>query len=326
MQTIRTLRNTALALLLAMPAMPSLAQSGPYPAKAIRLMVGYQPGGGTDLTARLVGERLSSALGQPVVVENRPGAGSNIAGDLVAKSAPDGYTLFASAGAMSTNPTLYANMPFDPVKDFAPVIALSLLPNVIVVSDAFPARNLQELVAYAKANPDKTACASSSTGSTGHLSCEFFNLQTGTKILHVPFKGSAGAVAAVVGGQVPVLFDQIPSPLPHIKSGRLRAIALTGPKRNANLPDVPTTDEAGLPGFYANTWVAVFAPKDTPAAIVARLNAEMNKVLQSAEVEQKFNAMGMETIGGTPDRLAQILASDTAKWAQVIKAAGIKAQ
>ncbi len=325
MRTIRTLRNAALALLLALPAAQALAQAA-YPAKALRFIVGYQPGGGTDLTARLVGERLSTALGQPVVVENRPGAGSNIAGDLVAKSAPDGYTRFVSAGAMSTNPTLYANMPFDPAKDFAPVIALTLLPNVIVVGDAFPARNLQELIAYAKANPDKTACASSSTGSTGHLSCEFFNLQTGTKILHVPFKGSSGAVAAVVGGQVPVLFDQIPSPLPHIRSGRLRAIALTGPKRNANLPDVPTTDEAGLPGFHANTWVAVFAPKDTPAAIVARLNAEMNKVLQGGDVEQKFNAMGMETIGGAPERLAQILASDTAKWAQVIKAAGIKAQ
>ena len=325
MPIIRTLRDAALALLLALPAVHAVAQAA-YPAKAIRFIVGYQPGGGTDLTARLVGERLSTALGQPVVVENRPGAGGNIAGDLVAKSAPDGYTLFVSAGAMSTNPTLYANMPFDPAKDFAPVIALTLLPNVIVVGDAFPARNLQELIAYARANPDKTACASSSTGSTGHLSCEFFNLQTGTKILHVPFKGSSGAVAAVVGGQVPVLFDQIPSPLPHIKSGRLRAIALTGPKRNANLPDVPTTDEAGLPGFHANTWVAVFAPKDTPAAIVARLNAEMNKVLQGGDVEQKFNAMGMETIGGAPERLAQILASDTAKWAQVIKAAGIKAQ
>ncbi len=325
MRTIRTLRNAALALLLALPAAQALAQAA-YPAKALRFIVGYQPGGGTDLTARLVGERLSTALGQPVVVENRPGAGSNIAGDLVSKSAPDGYTRVVSAGAMSTNPTLYANMPFDPAKDFAPVIALTLLPNVIVVGDAFPARNLQELIAYAKANPDKTACASSSTGSTGHLSCEFFNLQTGTKILHVPFKGSSGAVAAVVGGQVPVLFDQIPSPLPHIRSGRLRAIALTGPKRNANLPDGPTTDEAGLPGFHANTWVAVFAPKDTPAAIVARLNAEMNKVLQGGDVEQKFNAMGMETIGGAPERLAQILASDTAKWAQVIKAAGIKAQ
>lgn len=325
MNGFRRLLHVVPLLLLAAAAVPAAAQ-GSYPAKPVRFIVGYQPGGGTDLTARLVAERLSPLLGQPIVVENRPGAGSNIAGEQVARAAPDGYTLFVSSGAMSTNPTLYANMPFDPVKDFAPVIALSLLPNVIVVSAAFPPRNIQELIAFAKANPENTSCASSSMGSTGHLSCEFFNLQAGTKILHVPFKGSSGAVAALVGGQVPLLFDQIPAPLPHIKSGRLRAIALTGSKRNANLPDVPTTDESGMPGFHANTWVSVFAPKDTPAAIIARLNADTDRVLQATEVQQQFNAMGMETIGGPPDRLAQMLASDTAKWARVIKAANITAQ
>ena len=163
-------------------------------------------------------------------------------------------------------------------------------------------------------------------GSTGHLSCEYFNLQAGTKILHVAFKGSAPAVAAVLGGQVPVLFDQIPAPLPHIKSGKMRAIALTGPKRNANLPDVPTTDESGLPGFYANTWVAIFAPKGTPAPVVARLNAEADRIVQSTEVQEKFKGMGMESIGGPPERLAEILASDTAKWAKVVKLANITMQ
>ena len=297
-----------------------------YPSKAVRFMVGYPPGGGTDLTARIVAERLSPAIGQPVVVENRPGAGSNIAGELVARAAPDGYTLFVSAGAMATNPSLYASMPFDPVKDFAPVIGLSLLPNVIVVNASVPARTLRELIDYAKANPEKVSCASSSTGSTGHLSCEYFNLQAGTKILHVPFKGSSGAVAGVLGGQVPILFDQIPAPLPHIRAGKMRAIALTGPKRNANLPDVPTSDEAGLPGFHTNTWVAVFAPRATPASVIARLNTEIDRILQSADVQEKFNGMGMESIGGPPERLAQMLASDTAKWAQVIKAAGIVPQ
>lgn len=326
MKNFRTLFRVALLLLLAAPAMPVAAQSAPYPSKPVRFIVGYPPGGGTDVTARIVAEKLSPVLGQPIVVENRPGAGSNIAGELVAKSAPDGYTLFVSAGSMSTNPSLYANMPFDPVKDFAPVIGLSLLPNVIVVNASLPVTNIQELIAYAKANPDKTSCASSSMGSTGHLSCELFNLQAGTTILHVPFKGSSGAVAAVAGGQVPVLFDQIPAPLPHVKSGRLRAIALTGPKRNANLPDVPTTDESGLPGFYANTWVSVFAPKGTPATIVARLNADIDKILQAADVQQQFSVMGMETIGGPPERLAQMLASDTAKWARVIKAANITVQ
>ncbi len=302
------------------------AGAQPYPSKAVRFMVGYPPGGGTDLTARIVAERLSPALGQPVVVENRPGAGSNIAGELVARAAPDGYTVFVSAGAMATNPSLYANMPFDPMKDFAPVIGLTLLPNVIVVNASVPARTLRELIDYAKANPDKASCASSSTGSTGHLSCEYFNLQAGTKILHVPFKGSSGAVAGVLGGQVPILFDQIPAPLPHIRAGKMRALALTGPKRNANLPDVPTSDEAGLPGFHTNTWVSVFAPRATPAAIVARLNTEIDRILQSPDVQEKFNGMGMEAIGGPPERLAQMLAADTAKWAQVIKAAGITPQ
>ena len=311
---------------LALGTLAALAAAQGYPAKPVRLMVGYPPGGGTDLTARLVAERLSPALGQPVVVENRPGAGSNIAGEQVARAAADGYTLFASAGAMATNPTLYANMPFDPMKDFAPVIGLSLLPNVIVVHAAVPARTLRELIDYAKASPEKVSCASSSTGSTGHLSCEYFNLQTGTKILHVPFKGSAGAVTGVLGGQVPILFDQIPAPLPHIRAGKLRAIALTGPKRNANLPEVPTSDEAGLPGFHTHTWVAVFAPRATPAAVIARLNAEVDRILQSADVQEKFNGMGMEPIGGPPERLAQMLAADTAKWARVIKAANISLQ
>jgi len=321
---IRMLGGAALLALFTLQAMPAAAQPAAWPAKPIRMIVGYQPGGGTDLTARLVADRLSPALGQPIVVENRPGAGSNIAGELVAKAAPDGYTLFASAGAMATNPGLYPNMGFDPIKDFAPVIGLSLLPNVIVVNAALPVNNIPELIAYAKANPATAACASSSVGSTGHLSCELFNLQAGTRLLHVPYKGSAGAVAAVLAGQVPVLFDQIPAPLPHIKSGKMRAIALTGPKRNPNLPDVQTTDESGLPGFYANTWVAVFAPAGTPAAVVARLNTEIDRILQAAEVQQRLNAMGMEAIGGTPGNLSQLLAADTAKWARVIKAAGVK--
>jgi len=325
MNRIRKLTRFALLSLLALQATPAASQpAAAWPSKPIRLIVGYSPGGGTDLTARLVAERLSPVLGQPIIVENRAGAGSNIAGELVAKAAPDGYTLFASAGAMSTNPGLYPKMAFDPIRDFAPVIGLALLPNVIVVNAALPVNNIQELIAYAKANPGTAACASSSVGSTGHLSCELFNLQAGTQLLHVPYKGSAGAVAAVLAGQVPVLFDQIPAPLPHIKSSRMRAIALTGPKRNANLPDVQTSDESGLPGFYANTWVAVFAPAATSPAIVARLNSEIDRILQGADMRQRFEAMGMEAIGGSPESLAQLLASDTAKWARVIKAANVK--
>lgn len=326
MKQIKQLYGVALALLIAAQAGPVAAQTAEYPSKAVRFIVGYQPGGGTDLTARLVAERLAAALGQAVVVENRPGAGSNIAGDLVAKSPPDGYTLFASSGALSTNPSLYGNMPFDPLKDLAPVIGMTLLPNIIVVNAAMPVRNVGELIAYAKANPGKTACASSSPGSTGHLSCEMFNLQARTSILHVPYKGSSGAIAAVLSGEVPVTFDQIPTPLPHIKSGRLRAIALTGPKRNPNLADVPTTDESGMPGFYANTWVALFAPAGTPGNVIAKLNTEIDKILRTDDIRSRVGAMGMEPIGGPPEQLQQMLATDTAKWAKVIKSVGIKMQ
>lgn len=311
-------------LLFALLAAPVAAQT--YPARPVHFVVGYSPGGGTDLTARLVAERLAPRLSQPVVVENRPGAGSNIAGAAVAKSAPDGHTLFVAAGGIAINASLYANMNYDPVKELKPVVALTILPNVLLVNANLPAKSIAELVAHAKANPDKTACASSSIGSTGHLSCELFNQRVGTRILHVPYKGSADAIAALLSGQVQVVFDQIPTALPHIKSGRLRAIALTGSKRNDNLPGVPTSDEAGLPGFYANTWVALFAPAGTPQAAVRRLNDEAGKVLAQADVRERLNAMGMEVAGGSPDELRDMLAGDIAKWAKVIKQAGIEAR
>ena len=326
MKAIQRLCGVTLALFLALQTGMVAAQGTTYPTKPVRFLVGYAPGGGTDITARLIAERLAPALGQPVVVENRPGAGSNIAGDMVVKSPPDGYTLFVSSGALSTNPNLYTNMTFDPLKDLAPVIALTLLPNVIVVNADLPVKNVKELIAYAKANPSKTSCASSSAGSTGHLSCEMFNLQAGTTILHVPYKGSSAAIAAVLSGQPQLTFDQIPATLPHIKSGRLRAIALTGLKRNSNLPDVPTTDESGMPGFHANTWVSLFAPAGTPAAVVARLNGEIQKILQTDEFRARVTAMGMEPLGGSPESLRAMLATDTAKWAKVIKAANISPQ
>lgn len=315
------LTRSICALTMALFAAGAAAQS--YPDRPVRVIVGYSPGGGTDLTARLVAERLAPRLGQPVVVENRPGAGSNIAGAFVAKSAPDGYTLFAAAGGIAVNATLYSNMNYDPVKDLAPVAALTILPNVLVTNAQLPVKTLGDLIAYAKANPSNTACASSSVGSTGHLSCELFNQRAGTRILHVPYKGSADAIAALLAGQVQVVFDQIPTPLPHIKSGRLRAVVLTGPNRNGNLPDVPMVDEAGLPGFYANTWVALFAPAGTPAAVVERLNREAVAVLAQGDVRDRFSAMGMEAAGGSPGRLGEMLATDIAKWAKVIKDAKI---
>lgn len=308
-------------LLFTLVVAPATAQT--YPARPVHFIVGYSPGGGTDLTARLIAERLAPRLGQPVVVENRPGAGSNIAGAVVAKSAADGYTFFAAAGGIAINASLYENMSYDPVKDLRPVIALVILPNVLLVNANVPVKTMSELVAYAKAYPNKTACGSSSIGSTGHLSCELFNQRTGTTILHVPYKGSADAISALLSGQVQVVFDQIPTPLPHIKSGRLRAVALTGKNRNDNLPGVPTSDEAGLPGFYANTWVALFAPAATPQSVVSRLNREIEAVLKLPDLRARLSAMGMETAGGSPDQLREMLASDIAKWAKVIKDAKI---
>lgn len=315
------LRNTLCGLALAMIVAPAMAQT--YPSRSVHFVVGYSPGGGTDLTARIVAKDLAPLLGQAVVVENRPGAGSNIAGAMVAKSKPDGYSLFVAAGGIAVNATLYAEMNYNPVKDLAPVIGLTILPNVMLVNASLPVKNLSDFIAYAKAHPNATACGSSSVGSTGHLSCELFNQRTGTKILHVPYKGSSGAITALLAGQVQVVFDQIPTPLPHIKAGRLRALVLTGKNRNANLPDVPTSDEAGLPGFYANTWVALFAPAGTPQSVIHRLNVETEKVLNEPQVRAQFASMGMEVAGGSPDALRAMLKSDIAKWAKVIKEAKI---
>jgi len=296
----------------------------PFPAKPVHIVVGYAPGGGTDLTARLVAEKLRPILGQSVVVENRPGAGGDIAGAAVSRAHADGYTLFAAAGGMAINATLSSSMNYDPLKDLAPIATLTILPNVLLVNASFPAKSLEELIAYAKANPKSVACGSSSTGSTGHLSCELLNQRTGTSILHVPYKGSSEAIAALLAGQVQVVFDQIPAALAHTKSGRLRAIALTGPNRNDNLPDVPTVDEAGLKGFYANTWVALFAPAGTPADVIQRLNQAVNAVLQQPEVRERFASMGMEAGGGSPEQLRAMLEADISKWRKAIEAANLK--
>jgi len=296
----------------------------PFPAKPVHIVVGYAPGGGTDLTARLVAEKLRPILAQSVVVENRPGAGGDIAGAAVSRAPADGYTLFAAAGGMAINATLSSSMNYDPLKDLAPIATLTILPNVLLVNASFPAKSLEELIAYAKANPKSVACGSSSTGSTGHLSCELLNQRTGTSILHVPYKGSSEAIAALLAGQVQVVFDQIPAALAHTKSGRLRAIALTGPNRNDNLPDVPTVDEAGLKGFYANTWVALFAPASTPADVIQRLNQAVNAVLQQPEVRERFASMGMEAGGGSPEQLRAMLEADISKWRKAIEAANLK--
>jgi tripartite-type tricarboxylate transporter receptor subunit TctC len=302
----------------------ALAQgAASYPAKPIRLVVPFPAGGTTDILARAVAQKLSEAWGQQVIVDNRPGAGGNIGSDLVAKSAPDGYTLLmGTVGTHAINPSLYAKMPYDHVKDFAPVILVAGVPNVLVVNPSLPVHSVQELIAYAKANPGKLNFASSGNGTSIHLSGELFKTMTGVQMTHIPYKGSAPALTDLVGGQVELMFDNLPSSLPFIKAGRLRALAVTSGTRAAALPDLPTLAESGLAGFEASSWFGVLAPAGTPRDIVAKLNGAIATWLASPEAREKLSSQGAIAAGGTPDAFARHIAAETVKWAKVVKASG----
>ncbi|MFI4888155.1 MAG: Bug family tripartite tricarboxylate transporter substrate binding protein [Burkholderiales bacterium] len=312
----------AIAMLTVAPL--ALAQgAASYPAKPIRLVVPFPAGGTTDILARAVAQKLSEAWGQQVIVDNRPGAGGNIGSDLVAKSAPDGYTLLmGTVGTHAINPSLYAKMPYDHVKDFAPVILVAGVPNVLVVNPSLPVHSVQELIAYAKANPGKLNFASSGNGTSIHLSGELFKTMTGVQMTHIPYKGSAPALTDLVGGQVQLMFDNLPSSLPFIKAGRLRALAVTSGTRAAALPDLPTLAESGLAGFEASSWFGVLAPAGTPRDIVAKLNGAIATWLASPEAREKLSSQGAIAAGGTPDAFARHIAAETVKWAKVVKASG----
>jgi len=302
------------------------AQTPPnYPVKPIRMVVPFPPGGATDIMARGVAQRLTEVWGQPVVVDNRPGAGGNIGSELVAKAAPDGYTLeMGTVGTHAINPSLYSKMPYDHVKDFVPVILVAGVPNVLVVNPSVPANSMQELIAYAKANPDKLNFASSGSGTSIHLSGELFKVMAGVQMRHVPYKGSAPALQDLLGGQVQLMFDNLPPSLPQIKAGKLRALAVTTAVRAPALPDVPTIAESGLPGFEASSWFGVLAPAGTPPAIVTKLNAEIAKWLATPEAKEKMLAVGASIAGGTPEDFARHIATETAKWAKVVQESGAK--
>jgi tripartite-type tricarboxylate transporter receptor subunit TctC len=262
-----------------------------------------------------------------VVVDNRPGAGGNIGSDIVAKSAPDGYTLLmGTVGTHAINASLYPSMPYDHIKDFAPVILVAAVPNVMVVHPSVPATTVKEFIAYAKANPGKVNFASSGNGTSIHLSGELFKVMAGVQMTHVPYKGSAPAISDLMGGQVQVMFDNLPPSLPHIKAGKLRALAVTSAKRAPALPELPTIAEAGLPGFEASSWFGVLAPAGTPPAIIGRLNAEIAKWLATAEAKDKLLALGADAAGGTPEDFAAHIRAETAKWAKVVKDSGAKAE
>jgi len=294
-----------------------------FPNRPLRLVVTVPPGGAADFIARLVGGKISESLGQPVVVENRGGAGGTIAADAVAKAAPDGYTLLQnSITTHGVGPHLYSKLPYDPVRDFTPVSGLALLPLVMAVNAELPARNVQELIAYSKANA--LNFASSGNGSAPHMAGELFKSETGAPITHVPYKGSGPAVADLVGGRVQIMFDAAPSLIAHVRSGKLRVLAAASPQRNPLLPGVPTFAGFGYPKVSVSLWYGLLAPAGTPQPVIERLNREVVKALESPDVREKLHAQGAEPMPGTPQAFASFMREEMARWAPVVKQAGVK--
>jgi len=320
---MRILRRAALGALALLLAGGAWAQ--PYPTKSIRLVVPFPAAGTTDILAREVAQRLSVSFGQSVVVDNRPGAAGNIGSDMVAKSAPDGYTLLmGTVGTHAINPSLYAKMPYNHVKDFVPIVLVAGVPNVLEVTPSLPVNSVADLIKLAKEKPGQLNFASSGSGTSIHLSGELFKTMTGVDMMHVPYKGSAPALTDLMGGQVQLMFDNLPSSLAQIKAGKLRAIAVTSAQRSPALPNIPTIAESGLPGFEASSWFGLLAPAGTPPAIVARVNADVNEWLQTAEAKEKLLAQGAIPAGGTPEQFAAHIRVETEKWDKVVKASGAK--
>jgi tripartite-type tricarboxylate transporter receptor subunit TctC len=294
-----------------------------YPTKTIRFIVPYPPGGASDVTARILGQKLMEAYGQPVVIENRAGANGNIALAEVAKSAPDGYTIvMGNVGPNAINAGLYKSLPFDPIKSFTPVTLTSTVPIVLLVNPALPVKDAKELIAYIKANPGKTSFASGGNGSATHLTAEMFKSMAGLDTLHVPYKGDASAMAGLMGGDVTMTFATIIAAMPQIKSGRVKVIGIAAKARAASLPDVPTISSSGLPGFESTSWGGVLAPAGTPPAIVASLQAEFSRILRMPDVKEKIGALGAEVVGSSSAEFADYLKAEIVKWSAVIKTAG----
>lgn len=294
-----------------------------WPAKPITLIVPFPAGGTTDVLARALGERLQTALGQPVIIESKPGAGATLGADLVAKAKPDGYTLLVGAVHHTIASSVYKKLPYDFQKDFAPITEIALVPNVLVVNASTPARNVAELVALIKAQPGKHNYGSNGNGTAQHLIGTQFQNLTGTEIQHVPYKGSGPLATDLLGGQISMSFDTVTPVLPHIKAGKLRALAVTTARRSGALPDVPTLDEAGLKGFDIGTWFGVLAPSATPKDVVARLNAEMVKIIKSQEFGKRMAEIGAEPIGNTSEQMAQQIKVETDKFARLVKEAKV---
>ena len=304
---------------------PSQVLAQAYPTKPVRLVVPFPPGGSTDIVARIVAQKLGDRIGQPLVVENRGGAGGTIGTDAVAKAAPDGYTLgFASTSTHAVAPAVYAKLGYDPIKDFAPISLVAVTPYLLVVNPKVDVKSLKEFVAYVKPRPGKFNYASAGTGSTTHLAMEMLKSAAGLFILHIPYNGNGPAGTAVIAGDVEFLFGSLPALLPHAKSGRVRPIAVGTPKRSPSLPDVPTVAESGFPGFDASLWLAVMAPAGTPAAVVSRLNKEIVAVVRSPDAADALSKAGAEPVTSTPAELTKMVRDGVQKYAAAVKRAGVK--
>jgi tripartite-type tricarboxylate transporter receptor subunit TctC len=315
----------ALSALAVAPLAP--AQSTAYPSKTIRIIVPFAVGGIADSFARLIGQKLAETWGQPVVIENRTGAGGNIGADLVAKAAPDGYTLLMSnIGTHAVNVHLMKSIPFDPVKDFVPIAHVLDAEGLLVVHPDVKATSVADVIALAKAQPGKLTYASGGTGTTSHLAGEMFKSMAKVDIVHVPYKGNSPAITDLVGGQTTMAFATMPTVMPMVKAGRLRALAVIGPTRAVALPDVPTVAESGVPGFEVSNWIGLFAPRGTPADIVARVNAEVQKIMRSPEVVKRLESEGAKFMPTTPEQFAEFQRAELAKWGKAIREAGIKAE
>lgn len=311
------------AVLLA--ALPAVAQN--YPARPIRIIVAYTPAGTTDILARAIGQKMSERWGQPVIVENRPGAAGNIGTELAAKATPDGYTLImGTAGTHGINVSLYKKLNWHSLRDFAPVSLVAMVPNIMVVNNSLPIKSVKELIAYAKANPGKLSYGSPGNGSTAHLSMELFKSMTGTNLVHIPYKGSAGVLADVMGGQIAVTIDNMPVYLPQVKAGKIRALAVSPAKRSSAAAEIPTIAESGVPGYDSGAWFGLLAPAGTPGAIVDKLSDETARILKLPDVSKRISELGAEPVGSTPAQFTALIKEEIAKWAKVIKDANVELQ
>lgn len=321
---LRALAAAALAALSFTTPLAVHAQAGAYPEKPIRFIVPYPPGGGTDVIARIVQERFQAVLGQPIVIENRGGAGGSVGTEVAARAAPDGYTVLFTLSSHTMNPAIFHKLSYDTARDFEPVGTVASLPQILVASPQVPVNNMAELIALAKAQPGMLSFATVGNGSPGHFAGELFKIRTGTQMTHIPYRGGGPAVTDVIGGQVPLLWVSIPAVSQFVKSGKVKALGVSTRKRSAAFPDIPTLEEAGVPDFEVDSWYAMFVPARTPRPIIDKLNRALNTVVSDPAIRDKLLAQGSEGVGGTPEALGRVVGSELVKWAKLAQDANIK--